>query len=612
MIVLIAIVDHEKIGVRVLKYNLTLWYIVYNNLFPSFTNKKYTKMSKSVWSFPSAFYVANTMEIFERLAWYGFFTLSSLYMTTPVAQGGVGFTEEQRGALQGIIPFFLYLLPVITGALADRYGYRKMFIISFLIMAPSYYLLGQASSFSSFFIAFSAVAIGAACFKPVVVGTISHCTNDKNRGLGFGIFYTMVNIGGFIGPLVAGYVRAISWDAVFMMSALWILINLLPAVFFYRSPTSQSKASGSFAKTLKQAQQILGNARFALLIFPCIVLLMLAGSSFISYGQAVAFVATWLVINAIWEKLFVNQSTLWYRQPVKVSNTPFALYLVILTGFWTIYMQLFYTMPLYIRDFVDTTDLVNAIAPLGEGLVSFLAFVNKEALVEHIQQLAASGTSASVAFDELIHLKVRVPIAEIQQGLLLLGTQPDPQAVSTLADKWISQYRQINPEYIINLDFLAIVICQIAVSYVCQKFKEINVLFAGVIVFSLGCVVAILADSAPVGGAVVVLAVLMMAFGEMITSPKSQEYVASIAPKSQSALYMGYYFVSMALGFLFAGLISGWAYGELAKSMNRPELMWALFAIVGVVTSIGLIWFNRRYVQSNAFEIKGAVSDTGS
>ncbi|MGO3786694.1 MAG: hypothetical protein ACTJIB_17370 [Pseudoalteromonas prydzensis] len=72
-----------------------------------------------------AFYIANTMEIFERLAWYGFFAVSSVYMTTPIEQGGVGFSDAQRGAVQGIIPFFLYLLPVITGALADRYGYKK-------------------------------------------------------------------------------------------------------------------------------------------------------------------------------------------------------------------------------------------------------------------------------------------------------------------------------------------------------------------------------------------------------------------------------------------------------------------------------------------------------
>src|SRR5262245_8656028 len=92
-------------------------------------------------SFPRTFYVANTMEIFERMAWYGFFALSSLYITGPKETGALGFTSEQRGQLQAIATFFLYIFPVFTGALADRYGYKKMFTIAYLGMIVSYYAL---------------------------------------------------------------------------------------------------------------------------------------------------------------------------------------------------------------------------------------------------------------------------------------------------------------------------------------------------------------------------------------------------------------------------------------------------------------------------------------
>ncbi|TDF34488.1 MFS transporter [Alteromonadaceae bacterium M269] len=550
-------------------------------------------------AFPGNFYIANTMEIFERLAWYGFFTLSSLYLTTPVAQGGVGFTESQRGALQGIIPFFLYLLPVFTGALADRYGYRKMFIASFVIMTPSYYLLGQTTSFSSFFLAFAAVALGAAIFKPVVVATISHATNDKNRGLGFGVFYTMVNVGGFIGPLVAGYARAISWDAVFLMSSAWIAINFIPAIFLYKDPPTLNKAERSFSDVIKQAQQVLGNSRFALLIFPCILALMVAGAGWFSYQTAFLSIAAWLVLNFIWDKAnSQHHQEHWYRQKIKVSNKPFALYLAILTGFWAIYNQLFYTMPLFIRDFVDTRDLVAMLSVFGDGVVSFFAYVNDEALAEKIGSIAQQSMPAAQAVSELVHLKVMIPIEEVSRALVELGTNPTEASTTLLATQWADKYRQINPEYLINLDFAAIVVCQIVVSLICQKFREINVLVAGVLVFSVGTLASILAHDVAVGGGVIVMVILMMAFGEMITSPKSQEYVASIAPKEQSALYMGYYFVCMALGFLSAGLLSGWGYGTLAKEMNRPDLMWILFSLIGLATSAGLFWFNRKYIQN--------------
>ena len=83
------------------------------------------------------------MEIFERMAWYGFFAVSSLYITGAVSEGGLGFSDEDRGVLQGVVTFFLYLFPVVTGALADRYGFKKMLFAAFTVLVPAYFLLGQ-------------------------------------------------------------------------------------------------------------------------------------------------------------------------------------------------------------------------------------------------------------------------------------------------------------------------------------------------------------------------------------------------------------------------------------------------------------------------------------
>ena len=130
-------------------------------------------------NFPTTFWFANVMEIFERMAWYGFFAVSSLYITGAVDEGGLGFSDEDRGVLQGVVTFFLYLFPVVSGALADRYGFRKMLFASFLVLVPAYYFLGVFKTFPSFFLAFMMVAIGASMFKPVIIGTISKVTNDK-------------------------------------------------------------------------------------------------------------------------------------------------------------------------------------------------------------------------------------------------------------------------------------------------------------------------------------------------------------------------------------------------------------------------------------------------
>jgi dipeptide/tripeptide permease len=87
----------------------------------------------SLKEFPQTFWAVNTMEIFERMAWYGFFAVSSLYMTGAVSEGGLGFSDQDRGVLQGVVTFFLYLFPVVTGALAlfsalAVYAYDRLII----------------------------------------------------------------------------------------------------------------------------------------------------------------------------------------------------------------------------------------------------------------------------------------------------------------------------------------------------------------------------------------------------------------------------------------------------------------------------------------------------
>lgn len=442
------------------------------------------------------------------------------------------------------------------------------------------------------------VAFGASCFKPVVVGTISQNTNNSNRGLGFGIFYTMVNLGGFIGPLVAGYLRAISWDAVFIMSAAWILINFIP-LLFYRDSNSKPRSNMGAAAVLQQAQHVLGNSRFALLLFTCVIILMTAGVSWLTYSQAFSLIAIWLAVNWLWDKcVSVQKSAKWYLQPVRVSNRDFALYLAILTGFWTVYNQLFYTLPLFIRDYIDTQDLVVLLSYFGLSAVDFFAYVDVQALSNKLQTLAAAQSvipAAEVNLEairlELVHLKVNVPVDEIALFVKQATTANfSVEQSKQLAQQWL-MYRQVNPEYLINLDFAAIVLLQIIVSVKCQHFKVISVLISGLIVTAGAFLVLLLMSAglliSQLGGLVMVTVILLIAFGEMLTSPKSQEYVASIAPKGSAAMFMGYYFVSMALGFLFAGFLSGWSYGYLVKELQRPELMWLLFAVIALVTGFG-------------------------
>jgi len=218
---------------------------------------------------------------------------------------------------------------------------------------------------------------------------------------------------------------------------------------------------------------------------------------------------------------------------MRLGDWRFALFLLVLSGFWTMFMQIFMTMPEYIRDFVDTHDILRSLASASGGI-------------------GLTGLAARF------------------EGLMAEGYQ-------------------INPEYLINIDAGAIIVFQVLVSTVMARFAHFTTMIVGTLLASVGIAMTIIS---PVGW-VIVPAIVVFAIGEMAASPKSQEYIGRIAPPDKVAMYMGYYFVTIALGNLFGGILSGQAYGKLARDMGRPDLMWLLFAAIGVFTAVCLILYNR-------------------
>ncbi|MFR7876052.1 MAG: MFS transporter [Butyricimonas paravirosa] len=145
--------------------------------------------------FPRTFWVANTIELFERWAWYGFFMLFANYLTGSSDMGGLEFTQSQKGILMGVGTGILYFLPVLTGAIADRYGYKKVLALAFVIYTSAFVLLPMFSTFTGVFPHVPLLGSGCRLFKPIISATIAKTTTDETASIGFGIYYMMVNIG---------------------------------------------------------------------------------------------------------------------------------------------------------------------------------------------------------------------------------------------------------------------------------------------------------------------------------------------------------------------------------------------------------------------------------
>jgi dipeptide/tripeptide permease len=252
--------------------------------------------------FPRTFWIANGIELFERWAWYGFFMLFANYLTGSSDLGGLEFSQSQKGIIMGVGTGILYFLPVLTGAIADRYGYKKVLTVAFLIYASAFALFPQVSSFSAVFIMYIYLALGAALFKPVISATIAKTTTEETSSIGFGIFYMMVNIGAFIGPIVTLLFKSQS-QMIFYISAGIILLNFVMLVF-YKEPEQKRENRGNGEESLLQ-----------------------------TFGE-----------------IFRNMASI-FKDP------GFLVFLLIVAGFWAMYYQLFYTLPVFIAQWVDTSAL---------------------------------------------------------------------------------------------------------------------------------------------------------------------------------------------------------------------------------------------------------------
>jgi POT family proton-dependent oligopeptide transporter len=216
-------------------------------------------------SFPSTFWVANGMELFERAAYYGMNSVLAVYLAGPVAEGGLGFGEQSVGFLQSIVYAATYVVPILGGALADRYGYRRMLLVAFSLLATGYFAAGHVSTYALVFLALLVMATGSGLFKPIISGTIARTTDESNSAFGFGIYYWMINLGAFLAPLVVSVLKGFSWRYVFVASALYTGLMLLPAVFVFRDPP-RPPSTKTLREVLRGAAEVLADSRFMLMI----------------------------------------------------------------------------------------------------------------------------------------------------------------------------------------------------------------------------------------------------------------------------------------------------------------------------------------------------------
>jgi POT family proton-dependent oligopeptide transporter len=281
----------------------------------------FTKLKNFLSQFSLQFWLVIMFEFFERGAYYGMMSILSVYFTDQLF-----FSKESVGVIKSTIQPLLYILPIVAGAIGDRFGYKKTLIFAFTFLGLGYFLTSQFKDYVLVFASLVIMGIGAGAFKPMISGTIARITNEKNSTLAFGIYYWSINFGAFLFPLIlVPYLKAtFGWHSVMIASAVFTAGMILPTIFFYKEPP-RPESTKSIFEVFKGMILVLKDIRFVSLI-------------------------------------------------------------VIYSGFWILYFQMFDSVLWYVKDYVDATSLNNVV---NSFLGIFGINLNWKFDVEHVTVINA-------------------------------------------------------------------------------------------------------------------------------------------------------------------------------------------------------------------------------
>jgi dipeptide/tripeptide permease len=210
------------------------------------------------------FWVVNLMEMIERLAYYGVRVVIPIYIAQADEIGGLHFTMSDKGFIFMWWALVQSALPVFTGGFADRYGYKKQIVVAILLKGLGYILMATQREFWPFFTGCLLLAAGTAVFKPPIQGTFVKTLTDSTSGVGWGFFYMVVNIGGFLGPPVAHFLCGYSWPMVFYGCAALVSLNLLWLLTYQEVDSGADRSTGVWNVVVTTARHLLN---FRLLAF---------------------------------------------------------------------------------------------------------------------------------------------------------------------------------------------------------------------------------------------------------------------------------------------------------------------------------------------------------
>jgi proton-dependent oligopeptide transporter, POT family len=279
--------------------------------------------------FPRSFWTANLTELFERGAYYAMASFVVLYL------GQLGFGDYWPSNLNGILWALVYFLPILSGTIADQYGFKKSLLVAFILLASGYFIMGYPVWFGGHtlshtvetsmtagtgilvpvILAIVIIGIGGSIIKPCISGTVQK-TAGTRATIGFGIFYMVINIGSLFGRGVSFVMRKqFDLSYIFAVSVFFSILAFFAVLFFYTDP---EKEFGQADKKPKKS-----------------------------------------IIRILADMVLV------------LKNTRFVMFLIVSSGFFFIYSQVYNVLPLYLKKVVELDPAVDLITMANPFVIVF-------------------------------------------------------------------------------------------------------------------------------------------------------------------------------------------------------------------------------------------------
>jgi MFS family permease len=314
-------------------------------------------------AFGRTYWMLNSIEMFERLAYFGIRYVVPIYIMQASEPGGLHMTAMHKGWVYMWWAILQSWLPMVTGGIADRYGYKRVLAFAISLNVVGYLMMAYMPSYYGFFAGILVLATGTAFFKPALQGSIAQNLTKENSSMGWGVFYWVVNIGAVLAPLIATLIlgtphSAEGWRNLFIASAAYTAMNLLLLLTFRDVPSGADKSKRMMLVLAETIENIWPFWLRGGIFHP------LRGTA----GMAVAAVGLGILIGwsgqwIIGVCLFLGGGCLatWLRGGQFTWQLRLPAFLLIMSCFWMMMYQVWDLHPNFIEDWVDSAAIADRV-----------------------------------------------------------------------------------------------------------------------------------------------------------------------------------------------------------------------------------------------------------